>query len=127
MYRELQPLVKLLDKYFNFNLSRTKCLANMILCMIKSQTVNLSNVAQVMNSKSKINSNYRRLQRFISEELIPYRMLAKLIVAIKGLDKQKSWKLSMDRTNWRLGKIDINILYLGVCYKNVAIPLFFLF
>jgi len=80
-----------------------------------------------MNSKCKINSNYRRLQRFISEELIPYRILAKLIVAIKGLDKQKSWKLSMDRTNWRLGKIDINILYLGVCYKNVAIPLFFLF
>ena len=127
MYRELQPLVKLLDKYFNFNLSRTKCLANMILCMIKSQTVNLSNVAQVMNSKCKINSNYRRLQRFISEELIPYRMLAKLIVAIRGLDRQESWKLSMDRTNWRLGKIDINILYLGVCYKNVAIPLFFFF
>jgi hypothetical protein len=89
--------------------------------------VNLSNVAQVMNDKCKINSNYRRLQRFISEELIPYRMLAKLIVGIKGLDKQKSWELTMDRTNWRLGKIDINILYLRVCYKNVAIPLFFLF
>ena len=127
MYREPQPLIKLLDKYLNLNLSRTKCLAQMVLCMIKSQTVNLANICQTMSNSCKANSSYRRLQRFISEELIPYKILAKLIVAIKDLDKEKSWKLTMDRTNWKLGKIHINILYLGVCYNNVSIPLFFPF
>ena len=127
MYREPQPLIKLLDKYLNLNLSRTKCLAQMVLCMIKSQTVNLANICQAMNSNCKANSSYRRLQRFISEEIIPYKILAKLIAAIKDLDKEKSWKLTMDRTNWKLGKIHINILYLGVCCNNVSIPLFFPF
>lgn len=127
MPKEFQPLVKLLDKYFNFNLSRTKCLVQMVLCMIKSQTINLANICHIMNSNCKASSNYKRLNRFVNEVLIPHRALAKLIVAIKGLDKERLWKLTMDRTNWKLGKIDINVLYLGVCCKNVAIPLFFLF
>ncbi|HAT8797519.1 TPA: IS4 family transposase, partial [Legionella pneumophila] len=29
-----------------------------------------------------------------------------------------------DRTNWRWGKKDINILMLSVVYKGIAIPLF---
>jgi len=127
MSRELQPLIKLLDKHLNLNLSRTKCLAQMVLCMIKLRTINMADICQAMNNKCKADSNYRRLQRFVNEVLIPYRILAKLIVAIKGLDKQKTWKLTMDRTNWKLGKIHINLLYLGVCCNNVAIPLFFIF
>ena len=41
MYRELQPLTKLLDKHFNLNPSRTKCMAEMVSCMIKLQTIGL--------------------------------------------------------------------------------------
>lgn len=29
----------------------------------------------------------------------------------------------MDRTNWKFGKTDINILMISVCYKGVGIPL----
>ena len=32
--------------------------------------------------------------------------------------------LSLDRTNWKWGKKDINILMLSVVYKGIAIPLF---
>ena len=31
----------------------------------------------------------------------------------------------MDRTNWKLGGKDINILMLGISYKNIAFPLMF--
>jgi hypothetical protein len=124
MSKEFQPLENLIDKYFNFNLSRTKCLSQLILCMVKQKTVNLAYICQVMETGAKTDSNYKRLQRFIKNELVPQKALARLIVAIKGLDKEKTWKLTMDRTNWKFGKIHINILYLGVCYKNVAIPLF---
>ena len=31
----------------------------------------------------------------------------------------------MDRTNWKIGNSNINILMLGICYKNMAIPLMF--
>ena len=128
MSHQTQPLINLLNNHFNLNLSRTKCLAELILSMIQLQTINLANICNVFTGKSKPASTYRRLQRFIKEEIIPSRALAKLIVAIKGLDsgdnKDKSWKLTMDRTNWKIGKIHINILYLAVCHKNVAIPLF---
>ena len=127
MYRELQPLITLLDKHFNLNPSRTKCMADMALCMIKLRTVNMADICQAMGSNCKASSTYRRLQRFIGEELIPQKSLAELTCAIKGLDKEKTWKLTMDRTNWKIGQTHINILYLGVCCNNVAIPLFFLF
>ena len=33
------------------------------------------------------------------------------------------YRLSMDRTNWKFGNTDINILMISVCYKGVGIPL----
>lgn len=124
MSKEFQPLESLIKNYFNFNLSRIKCLSQFILCMANLRTVNLANICQAMVTNAQSDSNYKRLQRFIKNELIPQRSLAKLIVAIKGLNKEKVWKLTMDRTNWKFGKLHINILYLGICYNSVAIPLF---
>ena len=127
MTKELQPIEKILSQYFDFNLSRIKCLAQFVLCMAKLRTVNMAVICQAMISDARTESSYRRLQRFIFEMIICNKRLAKLIVAIKDLDKLPKWRLSIDRTNWRFGKKDINILYLSVCYKNVAIPLFFFF
>ena len=91
MYKELQPLTKLLGKHFNLNPSRTKCMAEMALCMIKLRTVNMADICQAMSGESKASSNYRKLQRFIGEELIPQKSLAELTCAIKGLDKKEKW------------------------------------
>ena len=124
MTQELQPLINLINNHFKLNLSRTKCLSQIILSMIKLQTVNLATICNGFESKAKAASSYKRLQRFIKNELLPQKTLAKFIVAIKSLDQQKSWKLTMDRTNWKIGKTHINILYLAICHKNVAIPLF---
>ncbi|MEB3291765.1 MAG: hypothetical protein VKJ24_01260 [Synechococcales bacterium] len=33
------------------------------------------------------------------------------------------WTLTLDRTNWRFGGTDHNILMLGVCHQGVSIPL----
>ena len=117
-------LDKLIGQYFGFNLSRIKCLSQLIICMISQKTVNLSSISQAMKTNATPDSNYKRLQRLIKHIYISRESLAKLIVAIKGLDSQKSWKLTMDWTNWKFGKTHINILYLGVCCNNVAIPLF---
>ncbi|HBK70595.1 MAG TPA: IS4 family transposase [Flavobacteriaceae bacterium] len=40
------------------------------------------------------------------------------------IDNISKWTLTMDRTNWKIGKVNINILYLAVAYKSIAIPLF---
>ena len=52
-----------------------------------------------------------------------YLSLAKLLFLMYFTgDKQVS--LTMDRTNWKWGKSNINILMVGVAYKGSAIPLF---
>jgi hypothetical protein len=51
------------------------------------------------------------------------QLIAKLIFSL--LPQKDSLILVMDRTNWKLGEKNINILMLGVSYKNVAFPLMF--
>jgi len=36
----------------------------------------------------------------------------------------KPWHLALDRTNWQLGKTDLNILVLSVAHDDVCVPLF---
>ena len=49
--------------------------------------------------------------------------VSKFIFAL--LPEKDNLVLVMDRTNWKFGKSNINILMLGVSYKNVAYPLIF--
>ena len=49
--------------------------------------------------------------------------VARWIVLLFGLVQQAMF-LSPDRTNWRWGKSDINILMRSIVYKGIALPLF---
>ena len=50
-------------------------------------------------------------------------MVAKLI--FKLLPKQETYVLTMDRTNWKFGISNINLLVIGVVYQGVAFLLLF--
>ena len=50
-------------------------------------------------------------------------LVSKLI--FKLLPEKENLTLIMDRTNWKFGEVNINILTIGISYKNVAIPLLF--
>lgn len=54
---------------------------------------------------------------------LPMEWVTKLIFAL--LPEKGPLVLVMDRTNWKFGQSNINILMLGVSYKNVAFPLMF--
>lgn len=122
------PLAQMLRKHITLNLARTKCLTAFVIAMLQCRTVNLALLCNVMPSgKAKAGSWYRRLQRFVSEVSIPWRILPKMLVSIVGLEAHKKWVLCMDRTNWKFGKKHINILYLAVSYNGMSIPLFAVF
>jgi hypothetical protein len=72
-----------------------------------------------MEGKAKVESNYRRIQRLFKEQTIDYKVTAKLLSSI--LSNDEKWVLTMDRTNWKLGKSNVNLLVLGVAYKGMAI------
>ena len=121
-------LSKILQKHITLNLSRTKCLTAFVISMLQCRTVNLALLCNAMPSnKAKSQSWYRRLQRFVTEVSIPWRILPKMLVSMMGLKARDKWVLCMDRTNWKFGKKHINILYLAISFNGIAIPLFGVF
>jgi hypothetical protein len=78
-----------------------------------------------LRSKRRYSTTFknRRLQRFFAGYLINYDQIARFIFKIFFI-QGGSWYLTMDRTNWRWGEADINVLMLGIAYKGAAIPIY---
>ena len=72
-----------------------------------------------MPGGAKTDSKYKRLQRFFSGYNFSMDDIAKLIVRFLPIRDEK-WYLSMDRTNWKSGKLNINPLVLGIVHLGVA-------
>lgn len=118
---KITDLVEILSKNRSWNLARKKFLAFFICSITKLQTVCFVKIAQDLNPDVKHGSNLRRIQRFFSEFILDHDIIAKLLFSL--LPPQTQYKLCLDRTNWKYGKADINILVLSACYEGLAIPL----
>ncbi len=105
------------------NLARIRLICLFISSLCKVRSVNFSKLSCGFDNSVACSSNFRRIQRFIAEVDLPMRWMAELIFGL--LPQKDSLTLVMDRTNWKLGQKNINILMLGVSYKNVAFPLMF--
>lgn len=105
------------------NLARIRLICLFISSLCKVKSVNFSKVSIAFDTKTKASSNFRRIQRFISKVDLPMEWIAKFIFGL--LPEKEKLVLVMDRTNWKFGDKNINILMLGVSYKNVAFPLMF--
>src|SRR5262245_16377783 len=84
------------------------------------RTVNLSILATAFSGHAKEESNYKRLQRFMREFEMPYAELALFIVKLLGC--AGPYTLALDRTNWKVGAVDLNILMLSIVYRGIGIP-----
>lgn len=78
-----------------------------------------------INSPASPSSVYKRLQRFMKQISFNNKELSVLLMDIMCIPNDQKLTLILDRTNWKFGKIHINILYLAVAYKGMAIPLFY--
>jgi hypothetical protein len=94
-----------------------------ITALCKVQTVNFDRLASGFDSSSKKDSCLRRIQRFFAGYIFDQTIIAKIIFKLIPVDGKVG--LSLDMTNWKFGKTDINILVLGVVYKGLAFPLLF--
>jgi hypothetical protein len=72
---------------------------------------------------AKVESHYKRLQRFFRAFEIAPDSLARLRVRLIPLGGGP-WRLTLDRTNWQFGQAEINVLVLGVAHRGMAAPLF---
>ena len=105
------------------NLARIKFFGLFIIALCKVQTVCFEKLAVSFDTNSKVESSLRRIQRFMSEYLLDTSLIARLVFAL--LPHEPPYRLAMDRTNWKFGSFNINILVLAVVYQGVAFPVLF--
>ena|ERR1044071_228805 len=100
----------------------------LINCIIQSRTVCLykckNKVAGILNKKSKVkaNSHYTRLIRFFKMELIGefIRGIRKFLVHMADI---APIYIIMDRTNWKIGSKNVNLLTIGGLLSGAFVPL----
>lgn len=99
-------------------------------CILAAQTPNLSTAAKrmskVIGKKLLSSTAYSRLKRFFQSGNTAGIFQFVCILVIRTFCQSPDCYLLLDRTNWKYGKIHINLLVIGLLYRDVFIPLVWL-
>jgi len=105
------------------NLARIKFISLFIIALSKVQTVTFEKIAVAFENEAYTSSSLRRIQRFMAGYILDTNIIARLIFAL--LPHKPPFRLALDRTNWKFGDKNINILVLAVVYQGIAFPVLF--
>lgn len=119
---DVTNLAALLQPHLRCNRARLYCFAAFILALIRLRTVNLAQIACVLNPQRKSQTNYRRLQRFLALFHFDQQVLARLLLALRP-DPDTPITLVMDRTEWKFGAKRVNLLVVGYLLEGFTVPL----
>ncbi len=120
-HRAIATLEGILRPHVGLSKSRLETLCLLVVGMISARTVNLSHLACERPSTALVTSTYRRLQRFFQHVRLGGDWSAPLVIGLLGL--VGPWHLALDRTQWKLGTRDVNILMLAVVTRRARVPL----
>ena len=119
--RLLTPLQETVRPHFGLSKTRLETLAVLLVGLANCRTVNLSHLASQFPGDAKHESNYRRLQRFFQFVHLDGDVAARLIMQMLNVSRPRL--LALDRTNWKLGSRDVNILVLAIVTRRFRVPL----
>jgi len=111
MDQNTAALVPLLPGCFGWNLARTKCLAGLIIALIKVRTVNFAQLATALPGGALKDSKYKHIQRLFRTFPLDFSTVARFIASQLP---EGQYLLTLDRTNWKFGQTHINILCLAI-------------
>ena len=114
-------LMGTLGRQFALSKSRLLTLAVLIMGLAQSRTVNLTHLASHLPGTASHASSYRRLQRFFQFVRLDADRMALMVVHMLNLERKKY--LALDRTNWKIGAKDVNILVLAIVTRRFRVPL----
>ena len=122
--RSINTLKKHLEQTgLSLSVYRLDLLCNLLCGLMRVRSVNLMKLAPTLSGRSALMSRYRRLQRFFSSGLSPSSLSAFMVRRLVPSSQPLFLSLPIDRTHWKLGRTDVNVLCLGLLYKGVSIPL----
>jgi hypothetical protein len=124
MTKDIRSLERTLSDNLPWNKARIKFLARFLLALYAVRSVNLALLATAFAGRAKEESNYKRLQLFLRKFELPYAQLAQFVVKLLGLEGP--YTLALDRTNWQVGAVEVNVLMLSIIYRGTGFPVVWL-
>jgi len=119
--RALADLQKTLTPHVPLGKSRLETLCMILLGMISARMVNLTHITSERPSRVMVASTYRRLQCFFQYVRLPEDWSVGIVISLLG--NPRPWHLCLDRTNWKIGNADVNVLVLAVITTKFRVPL----
>ena len=105
------------------NLASIKFFGLFISVLCKVQIVCFEKLACGFGHNVKTEWSLRRIQRFMSEYSLESDLVSKFVFSL--LSHEPPSRLVLDRTNWKFGTKNNNILTLGIVYRGIAFPILF--
>lgn len=96
----VKALKGVLREHVDWNGARLTFLAQFLLALFKVKTVNLVQLATALCGRAKVDSNYKRLQRFFRGFTVDQVVIARLVMRLLPIP-ETDWYLTLDRTNWK--------------------------
>ncbi len=118
----LKELEVKLGGHFKINSCRLKFITAFISILFLARTVNFTHIAKLMPGSAFISSQYRKIQRFFENYDFDLDIVARFMVANIPNNNEKFY-LTLDRTNWKFGTFNINILVLGIACNGISFPI----
>lgn len=103
--------------------NQVELLALLVLALIGAKDVRHASLAERCPGNAQTASVIRQIERFFHQHPLCPLDVARLVLALLPDGKRRDFTL--DRTNWKLGKTDVNALVLAVNWRGVAVPLLF--
>ena len=121
---KVTKLVSVLSSHLtDFHLARVHFIGLFVIAVIKVGLVGLIQIATAFERNVACSSSLRRIERFLNEYNLDFKAITHLIISLQDIEKWENIVLCLDRTNWKVGKKNINILLLSAAYREVSIPL----
>lgn len=117
---DIRLVERVLAENVTWNRARINFVAKFMVALIQVKTVSLVQIASVMRGRATADSHYKRCQRFLRFFDVPFAEVARLVIKLVGIPPP--FVISVDRTDWYVGGVPLNILVLSVVYQGVAFP-----
>jgi len=123
---QASQLEKIITLFKQTGFKSTKILVSVIFAMMVIGNISLYQLALHLNGHGTKHDSKERAIRRLLDCPICCKLYANLIDALLKFSNTPV-ELCMDRTNWKIGKISINLLILSFNWNNIAIPVYWMF
>jgi len=114
-------LTNVLSDHLGWHRARLKLMARFTASALKRRTADLWQIAVSLKAGVEHESNYRRIQRFLSGYEVNFQMLGGLLMRL--IPETPPYEVVVDRTEWEVGSASVNVLVVGIAHEQMAFPI----